>query len=335
MQMKKIIELADTTSANNTATQAKKWLSDVILGAKKLMYFEQVAKKVTVPEGYKDIVVPYLANWLSTMDDTTTEGAEVTATTMDTINGVTLTPSPHAYSIVFSYHALRINQVNLLDAARQNLMYYYADVVDQAIRDALLNATAATSTARGRQTLFGGDATSKDTLETGDTITTDLIAKAKRYLRSTTCRYWSGGTEGISSDSKFPWRPEANQPFVLFMAPEQENKLLTDSQFVNAAEFGGREAILNGEIAKYLGIKLVVSDNTASFTDGGASADIAGHRLLLVKSGVCGVIAWGKEPQLRIVDFPVQLEKRLILEMAYDTSALHPDSIVDIYVTDE
>lgn len=335
--MRTIQELADTTTSHNTGLLAKKWLDKIMDAAKKKFFFLPVASEFDVPEGTKDLVIPYRYGYWSslgtTVTDTTSEGSAVTFTTMDTLKGLTLTPSPHAYGIAISYAALRKNQVNLITAAREELTDYYADVVDTAVATALAGATAATSTTKGSTTLFGGDAYSTATLASGDILTTDMVAKARRILMGKTAYYWSGSSFSASSEGKSPWYPEPNAPFVLFIAPEQEEVLLTDSQFVNAAEYGANDVLLNGEIGKYLGAKVVVSVNTPSYTNWG-SGSLAGHVCMLVKAKYAAALAWSQRPRLRIFDFPSELEQRVILEMDYAADDLHSDAVVLMKVAD-
>lgn len=334
--MRTIQELSDTTSSNNTDLLVKRWLDQILEAARKKMFFVNAISEYDLPPGTKDLVVPYRYGWWSTLGtsvtDTQTEGGAVGFTTFDNLKGVTFTPVIHAYGVAISNHALRINAVNLIQAAREELIDYHASTVDNAVATALDAATNATSTVKGAQIIYGGNATSTATLAAGDIITTDLVAKAKRYLESTGCYY---STTAKSSQSKSPWFAEPNAPFMLFIAPEQEEAFLTDSQFVNAAEYGGREVILNGEIGNYLGIKIINSVNTPSATTWGASSNLAGHTCLFVKAKACGGVAWGLRPRLRIFEFPSELEQRLILETSYIADDIHNDAVVKIRVLDE
>ena len=336
--MRTIQELADTTTSHNTDLLAKRWLDVILESAQKKMFFLSVAQQYDLPEGTKDLVVPYRYGYWSTLGtsvtDTTTEGGAVSYTTFDNLKGVTFTPTPHAYGIAISNAALRKNAVNLIAAARRELSDYQADVIDQAIASALSGATDASSSDKGATVLYGGDAYSTATLESGDILTTDMIAKARRILMGTTAYYWSGSSFTASSEGKAPWFPEPDAPFVLFIAPEQEEALLTDSQFVNASEYGSGEIVLNGEIGKYLGIKVISSVNTPSATTWGSGGNLRGHTCLLVKAKYAVGIAWSQRPRLRIFEYPSELETRLVLEQDFQAKAIHTDAIVKLRVTD-
>jgi len=340
--MKTVQQLADTastdvrgSSATKYALEPTQWLKTIVDAAKKKRFFESAARVFDLPEGTKDLVQPYRSKYLASVTDTTSENTEIAGTTMDNLDGVTFTPTPHRYAINISNYALRINAVNLIAAAQEELAEYTANVVDSAIATALKDATDATSSAAGAQTIYGGDATSTSTLEAGDVLTTDMIADARKRLMSTVCKYWSGGSEGTSSATKNPWYPEPDAPFLLFIGPEQENTLLKDSQFVNAAEYGSQEVVLNGEIGKYLGIKVISTVNTPSATNWGSGSNLAGHICLLVKAKYCVGVAYGQRPTLNIVDWKIKDQKRIQLTMAYDVQTIHNDAIVKIYVVDE
>jgi len=327
--------LADTTSSHNVDLQAKQWLKVIIDTARKMMYFLQVSRQLEVPQGYKDLVQPIRPDYITTWAASAAEGAAVSYTTMDTLKGITFTPTDKNYGIAISNRALRINAINLITAAREELSYKYAEEIDQAIRAAIEGATDATSTTKGAQTIYGGNASNTVDVAAGDVLTTDLIAKARRLLMSTDCYYWTAAGEfAKSSAKKAPWMPTDAEPFVLFIAPEQYETLITDPQFVNAAEFGGREVVLNGEITQYLGIRIVVSPNLSAKTSADAGWATNGHVCLMVKSMRSVGLAWGQRPRIQMIDYPSELERRIILEMAYDAKAIHADAIVKINVAD-
>jgi len=344
--MMNVFELGDTTTSDTRGTGAtsyalepRMWLKKLLEAAKQNLFFDSVFQQHNLPNGTRDLSVPYRQAFLQTvtgvtpagLDDTTTEGGAMTFTDLNNLDGIVIQPTNHAYGIAISNKAVRDNAVNLLTAARDELSYGHALTVDSSLVSALNSATAATSVARGMQTIFGGDATTTASLASGDVITTDLWAKAKRFLSSKSCYYSSSA---VSSEQKNPWHSTPGEPFVGFIAPEQEYAFLTDSQFVNAAEYGGQEVLLNGEIGKYVGVKMVTTDVTPNYTNWGG-ASLAGHSCFMVKSKVCGAVAFSQTPKLHIVPFPSELETRIILETDYNSSALHSDSIVRMQVSDD
>lgn len=329
--MRTIQELADTTSSHNTDLLVKRWLERIVDAAQKKFFFTQFVQQFDLPPGTKDLVVPYRYGYLATMSDTTTEGTPMTWTTMDNLKGVTFTPTIHGYGIAISNHALRINAVNLIQAARAELANYLGDTVDLAVATAVSNATETTTVSKGAQVIWGGDATTTTSLEVGDVLTTGMVAKGKRYLTSVSAFTPTGFK---SAEAKSPWFPEPASPFVLFIRPEQEELFLTDSQFINAAEYGSGEVVANGEIGKYLGIRVITSNNLTTATDWAVGEDTAGTTCIMMKANAAGGLAWGQRPRLRVFEFPSELEQRLILETAYIAQPVHSDAIVKLKVLD-
>jgi N4-gp56 family major capsid protein len=154
--------------------------------------------------------------------------------------------------------------------------------------------------------------------------------------------YWNSNTFTKSDVSKNPWS-DSDSPFVLFISPEQWETLMKDSQFSNAMEYGGREAVLQGQIAQFAGIKIVVTEKVPSFKDGQSykvtgtetDADVNGHICVLCKARVGATIAWGRKAEFKIFDWPVADQVRIKMSLAYGVEVVHPDSIVRIIVSDE
>lgn len=344
-----IKELAFTQASSNAGSalstsyqlQGVLFLQQIKDAAKKRLYFTQACYVTNAPKGTKDVVIPKRKAYLgaSGVEQVTSEtDADITATTLDSLTGVTITPTMSLARVAITNYALRISTLELIRAAQEELIYSIGDRVDAAIATKFGDATAATSSARGAQKILGGDATTCATLANGDILTTDIIAKARRYMISTKCRYWSAGVEATSSQAKNPW----TEGLMLFIAPEQEECLLKDSQFVNAAEFGGREAVLNGYIARYLGVDIIVAPNVESAIGGATAPDAttmtAGvdmHRCIMTSKGNGVALVWGLEPELAIVPRPDRSQQQIILESAYACGVIHDDAIVWIDVTDK
>lgn len=335
--MKTIEELTDSTTSTTgfSNIEPKVWLKEINDAAQKKFFFRQICSEYNLPEGTKDLVVPYRNLYLSSMTDTTSEGGAVGFTELTNLSGITFTPTMHSHGVAISNYAIQTNALNLIQAAKDDLTNYFADTVDQAIVTALAAAGAATSSARGMQQIFGGDAVSTATLAAGDVLTTDLVADAKRRLMSTKVRYWDT-TEKVSSATKPPWYPEPDSPFVLLISAEQEAALMKDSQFINAAEYGTNEVVMNGEIGKYLGIKVLVSPNVTSATNWGG-ASLAGHTCYMVKSKYCAGLAFGSgtNPDLSVFPYPRELEQDLILYTTYHADTIHDDAVVLLSVADD
>jgi len=335
-----------STSSRGSALSSSYQLQGVLFlkqikdAAKKRLYFTQACYVTTAPKGTKDVVIPKRTAYFGNAGVTWTESeadSDIGLLTIDNLTGVTITPTMKLCRVAITNYAMRVSTLELLKAAQEELVYAIGDAVDISVAERYGDATAATSSARGAQKILGGDATTCATLEGGDILTTDIIAKARRYLISTKCRYWSGGSEGTSTQGKNPW----TEGHMLFIAPEQEECLLKDSQFVNAAEFGGREAILNGKIARYLGVDIIVAPNTEGAVGGATAPDsitmLSGvdmHRCILTSKGNGVALVWGLQPQLQVVPRPERAQTQIVLESAYACGVIHDDAIVWIDVAD-
>ena len=353
MALKRIFELATTTTTEiggaaftGAALSPVVWLKQIVDAAKQRHLALQFAYQTELQPGQRDVIVPIRTHYIgsgtaNTWAGTAGQGSAVSFTALTNLCGIVLSPVDQNYGVAMSNRAIRTNALDVIRHAREELVYVVGDEVDRAIFTEMAdNAYDAAAGARGAQTAWGGDATRASELAAGDVITTDLVAEAKRKLQSTTQTYPTLGTgDSIATVKKNPWMNEPGAPFVLFIAPEQEEAFLTDSQFISAAEYGSDKIIHNGEIGDYLGIKIVVSNNTrfydASTThDDTTTTAVAQHRCELIKAQKAVAFAWGLKPRLRVFDFPTNLETRLVIEQSYKASVLHRDAIVHIDVSD-
>lgn len=310
--MKKTVkELSNETTTGTSGistVQGKVWLKSILKAAKKMMYFEQFAQVTTVPLGNKDQAVP-IATTNKSFTSFSTEAAARTLTVIDNLNTVTFTPADEKLGCAISKTTVQTSQVDVVTFAREQMAYDAALKIDTAI------ATAVAAASSPAATLYGGDATSTAELATGDTITTDLVAKAQRYLKS------SG------------WVSEPSKPFVLFIPSVCEEAFLKDSQFVNAAEYGSDTVVHNGELGKYLGVRVVVSEQCPSASTWGGGS-LAGHTCFLVKAKVAYGIAYREKPSL---DFEYKKDEAayyVYLDMAYQAKTMQEGAIVLIKVSD-
>lgn len=318
------------------------WLRNILDAAKKRHIALQFAYQTEVGKGNKDVVVPRRRLYQTSGTMSQENEDPITFDAIDNLCGVAITPLEQKYGKAISNESIRTHCLDLVRRAREDLVHLAGDQVDKnvfaAISDDTLHARAAQL---GSQAIYGGDATSAATLDAGDIFNVDMVAEARRKLMSTTCKYWTYGTSetGNSSENKNPWMNTPDAPFVLFLAPEQEETLLTDSQFVNASEYGGNEIVQNGEIGKYIGIKIAVSPNVTTYAANATHADgtttaVAQHRCAMIKSQNAVATAWGQKPKLAVFSYPSALQQRMVLHQAYQSKQIHPDAIVHINVAD-
>lgn len=311
--MKTIKELANetiTSSSGVSTLQGKVWLKDIIKAAKKRMYFEQFAKVIEVPAGNKDVAQPIFTSNLS-MTDSKSEGAARTMTEITNLNAVVFTPTSANFGVRIADEVLLTSQVNVIEHAKDQLAYDMADTIDAAI------ATAIAAASSPAATLYGGDATGPSSLAAGDTFTMALLIKARKYL------------------IKNNWKPEPNRPFVLFVDANAEEALYLDNSglFVDASKYGSNEVIMNGEIGKVLGVRIVVTENVPSASTWG-SGSLAGHTLFMAKAGVSFGIAYGMKPKLDSERKKNEAAEDLYLDTRYQAKTLQENAIVLIKVAD-
>ena len=340
------------SSSTNYLLEPRIWLKEILDAAKKRLYFTQFVYTTQLSQGQKDVVIPKRTKYLGSSGvtyatSTPADGTAVTSTTIDNLDGVAVSPTMQASRVTIGNYAIRVNALDLIRAAQDELIYSIGDKVDQYVATTLGDASSATSTTTGMQDLFGGDANSDATLAAGDVITTDLVAEARTRLMDSNKQYrastGAGGGYGAVSGTVAgnPWSSSPDEPFVFFIGPTQEEAFLKDSQFVNAAEYGSNRIVLNGEIGTYLGIKIIVTTNVERVAASGTGLDaeattvsVAMTRCVMIKARRCAALAWGLKPQLKFFDNAPQVSQDVILESAYAASVVHADAIVCVDVSD-
>ena len=345
-------DVQGTTVGTKYGLQPIEFLREIVDAAKNQLYFANFVRQIHLPKGVHDVTIPKKSTYegRSGVDYNTSElvtaNTAMTFTTMDNLVSVIVQPTVNISGYALTKSALHTNALNLLDIAKEELSYALGDRIDQAIAVAIGNATSSTSSATGAQTLYGGDATSDNTLSTGDILTTDLIAEAAKLLKSQNKQYraspGSGGGYGAVSGTVTgnPWMNSPDDPYVLFIGPAQEMALRKDSQFINAAEYGGNEVVQNGEIGQYLGIKVVVTNNVEQVSGSeGPDAETANAgatmtRCILMKPKKACALVWGREPELNVWDYNEQDQVRISLVTHYAVSVIYDDAIVFIDVAD-
>jgi len=350
-----------STSDTIYGLQPAMFIRKAIDAAKDRMRFLQLVDQYTLPSGNETIFIPRRKNymvdsdWETSSAEYTTADTAIAWTDINTMDSQQATPTNYNYGVNITNDAIRKTGIPLISYCQEELSYKFENSVDNAIRDAICGTVVADaagtgtepteqgSAAVGTQTIFGGDATDADnSIDTGDVLTPEMLLKAKRLLMSKKGYYYTGNvwTASSATYNTNPWSED--EGFVAVVAPAQWESLIQDSTFLSAAEYGGREAVLRGEIKNFAGIRIVVTDKCPDFSDGESytvtntetDADVEGHICVMVKPKKCGAIVWGRNAEFKTWDYPDMDAQRMKLSMAYAVTEIFPDAIVRMIVSD-
>lgn len=341
-------EITSTTSRGTNFTgygnNKVVWGGEMSDGAKDAMYFLDAVDVKQLAQGEKTRMVRYRSYYpvagsvtFDTSEPTTTD---ITNFGTNLVDGVPITPVPYYTQATITNYGARTNISDLIMDKMDELSFALADKIDVSIATALKAATATTSTVAGATVIYGGDATADSGLAAGDVLTTEKINQAETILAGRRAYYWNGGTFTVSSGVKNPWRNDSTDPFVLMINQPQKQALRASSQFVNAAEYGSRVVISSGEIADYLGIRVICSNNTPQVAaggtapDGGSAPAVNMTRCILMKGRAAYTFVWGRQPTFQSWAKPWLDQKGFSLVTDFAGSIIHADAIVHIDVSD-
>jgi len=238
---------------------------------------------------------------------THTEGAERTFTEMTNLSFIDAQVTFKMGAIVISKEIASTSHINLVDYAKYAVVQDTEKEIETAIVTELETATT--------NEVYGGDATSIATLRDGDVLTPDVIADARVKLRE-----------------------DNYVPAVLVIHPTQEGALMKDSQFTNAEQYGGREVILNGEIGKFLGVKVIVTTNITAKTTGDWSASSGGRVCFMLGKNAQGqwpcTIVWKEKPAYSYEFLKRWNNHYIYVDAAFDVELVQEPSVCEINVTD-
>jgi N4-gp56 family major capsid protein len=338
-----------STTARGTAlsgyrNQGVEWQGDLSDAAMDTMFFLDAVDVKTIAEGNAQYIVQkrkyYATQGDVSFDTTEPTTADISNFGTNLVDGVVITPAPYYKNAIVSNFGDRTNLRPLVQDKRDELSYAMTDLIDYTISRALGDATETTSTVAGAMTLYGGNATSDNTLAVGDVLTPELINEAEVLLSGRKAYYWNAGTWTASSGTKNPWQNEARDPYVLMIGQRQKQSLRNSSQFVNASEYGNRVVISSGEIGEYLGIRVIVSNNCESVAtsgtapDGGSAAGTNMTRCLLMKGRKAYTFVFGAKPKFTPFVIEWRDQRGIVLTADFAGSVVHNDAIVKIDVSD-
>lgn len=341
------------------------WSKALVDAAKARQIFVGLLNEISLPAPNQTYVVSkrkyYLpsGSWSHDTGEIATAG-EINWTAINTPDGVQIAPTQYTFGAEVTNLAIRTNVLDVVKYAREEILYHdldYTDTLAQAVFTGASTQSADSAATSGfkMQTIFGGisgpgvasGSAATSTLAAGDILTPDIIARGRRLLLSDAAYWYSNCSTNTHTKStnakKNPWLPEPAEPFVLAIAPEQEESIITNSQFTNAAEYGGNEVIMNGEISRYLGVKIINSVKTPAIAAAGTftletvvdTVAVAAHKCYMAKSKKCGTAVWGQKPRLTIFDWPNGMKKKIAMEFAFGVGTVHDDAIVQMILADQ
>jgi len=308
--------ITDTSTTNISEFQDTFLDTEVVKFAEALRFFRQAVEEndVLTKSRDKTLRVPKTTSHLS-ITTTHTEGAERTYTEMTNLDTVDITPTFKLGAIAITKELVDTSRVDLIDTAK----YMVAQDIEEGIEKAI---TEAIDTNVTTNVVYGGDATDPSELSAGDKITVDLVADAIKKVK----------------DNNYV-------PALLFIRPAQENVFYKSSQFTNAAEYGSNEVVLNGEIGKYLGVKVITSTLTQSYAQNAADLNtslgnwaVAGTSCQLIgftagkKKPI--VLAWKQKPTVSYEYLKRYANHYIYYDAAYGVGVIQEKACCLIKVSD-
>lgn len=341
-------EVTTTTSRGTSFTQYSNqgvmYSGQISDAAKAELRFLSAVEEAKVLPGMSQYIARY-RNVYPSEDDVTFTTGEPTSSAVTYYgtshkDGVAITPSQVSVGAKIQWGAELSNLDNLIMDKMDELSTAMSYRIESKIASDLADATDMTNTTLGATVLFGGNKTSSDELTSSDTLSVELINDAETRLKDRDAYYWNSGVHTLASIKKNPWNHTNTDPFVLIIGPEQERVLRNSSQFINAAEYGGREVLLNGEIGRLdlFGMRVVVSQfvpkknaNVEGF-DGNTNTDTNTACCFVMKGRAAYTFAWGKEPEFRTHPDVDYTSDKLVLWTKYEGEVVHGDAIVKLIV---
>ena len=209
------------------------------------VYFMDLGMRKDLPVGYNTYTFPTVDS-MSGSVASLTEGTTPSESSFNLTN-VTVSLEQYGAHVVLSDVVMTDAPVDAIGEAAVELWADLANKVDAAIQD-VIDA--------GTNVLYGGDATARTELATGDDLTAGLLAKVYSLLEANNAPKYSGGN------------------YVAVIHPHVSYDLKTETStgaFIDVNKYAKPDTILNGEIGTLNGVRLVISSNIQKYVDGGAS----------------------------------------------------------------
>ena len=236
------------------------------------------------------------------------EGTSRTMTEFDGADNITVSLTSAEVKLggcAISFETASATRVSIVEMAHKQLVRQYLETIETDA-NALLEAASTGTTAAS--TVFGGDATTTGTLETGDIITVDKIIDMKIELQK----------------KNFGKKP---RDAVIFVHPTQYKPLLKSSQLTNAAEFGGNMVVNKGVIEEYVGVIIETSTLVTAKTTWGSGA-LSGHYVYMIDPTAAAAIVWKEKAKVKVVTEDDERVHKVLLDAWYKMTRINEQAIV-------
>ena len=296
------------TTGLDTATRLTQFTEKIAHVGQDFRYLQNICNQNTQLVGSRDYGVRlFVEEAVLDITQTHTEGGERTFTEMTNIHYIDAAITFKMGAICISKEIASTSHLDLIEQAKYTIVQATEKDIEGDIVTELETASV--------NEVFGGDATTVATLATGDVLTPDVIVDARKLLRI------------YNYD-----------PAVLVIHPYQEGSLMKDSQFTNASEYGGREVILNGEIGKFSGTKVIVTTNVDAKTTTTDSWGADGHLCFMIGKNAQGqwpvTIVWKEKPAYSYEFLKRWNNHYIYVDAAYDVELVLDAAVCEINVTD-
>ena len=230
----------------------------------------------------------------------TAENASAAVTELTT-SEITLQPTEYTNAVQITQKMFTRTIVNMMDEAMARLGRGLGEALEEHIVTALAAAVNATTNA--------GQLIDK----TGSQVSANFLADARRLLRR---------------NAKLT-QPNNRAGIVAVISPEHMNVFEKSSQFIDASIYGGRETILNGEIGRWLGIPILVSNYTRQ-GDADFDGDGSDDQDIWVLGPDAFRVAWKRDPYIETQYFARARHWDIVGAAEWDTKAYRIQHIVRI-----
>ena len=112
----------------------------------------------------------------------------------------------------------------------------------------------------------------------------------------------------------------------IILHPRQLGDLMKDSQFINAYQYGGREVILNGELGRIGGLRVLISDEIDVASSKGKALLVGRHKDGTPAFG----IALKASPRIETERNALERSTTFVATEEWDMQMLHANAVCTI-----